>query len=178
MLLAFHTTPRETNINLYTHHSTPPCRYSVSPARALRRTSSRNRSWNVGVSPILESLSKGMSSIRRSTRRLAGLRHTNERQSRCRLRLSQVDDGLIHRLPLALVHCYQPAQGQGYLVTCLVASVVTRGTLRRLKGRDGYAPFIARVSGPNRPCIPFQTQDYEIRKSRSSHLRRNNAVDA
>ena len=68
MLLAFHTTPHETNINLYTHHSTPPCRCSVSPARALRRTSSRDRSWNVGVSPILESLSKGMGSIRRSTR--------------------------------------------------------------------------------------------------------------
>ena len=76
MLLAFHTPRHETNIKLYTHHSTPPCSLRVSPARALRRTSSRNRSWNVGVSPIFESLSKGMGSIRRSTRCLARLRHT------------------------------------------------------------------------------------------------------
>ena len=76
MLLAFHTPRHETNMNLYTHHFTPPCSLRVSPARALRRTPSRDRSWDIGVSPILESLSKGMGSIRRSTRRLARLRHT------------------------------------------------------------------------------------------------------
>ena len=46
-------------------------------------------------------------------------------------------------------------QGEGYFFTCLVASVVPRGTPRRLKGRDGNAPFIARVPSPNRPAIPF-----------------------
>ena len=60
------------------------------------------------------------------------------------------------------MHCNRPAQGQGHLATYLVYSVPTRGTPGRLKGRDGYAPFIAGVTGPNRPCIPFQTQDYEI----------------
>ena len=124
MLLPFHTPRHETNINLYTHHSTPPCSLRVSPARALRRTS-RNRSWNVGVSPILESLSKGMGSIRRSTRRLARLRHTKVNPAVD----SQVDDGLVHRLSLALVHGYRPAQVQGYLLTCLVASVVSEALL-------------------------------------------------
>ena len=52
-------------------------------------------------------------------------------------------------------------------MACLPAAVGTRGTPGRHEGRDGYAPLIARVAGLNRPSIPFQMKDYEIRKSRS-----------
>ena len=62
---------------MYTHHVAPPGRCSVSPARARRRTSSRSRSRKVGLSPSLESLLKGMGSVKRTPRRLARLRHTN-----------------------------------------------------------------------------------------------------
>ena len=61
-------------------------------------------------------------------------------------------------------------------MTCLVAAVVTRGTPGLFKGRDGYAPLIARVIGPNRPSIPFQTQDCEIRKSRSFRSLRSHYI--
>ena len=140
-MLAFHTPGHETNIHWYTltlictlitRRSRAALQSPQDCSRALLRATAAG---NV-VSPIWESLSKGMGSITTSTRRLARLRH--EGQSRCRFGLSQVDHGLVHPLSFALVHGYRPAaQGEGHLFTCLVASVVTRGTPGRLKGRDG-----------------------------------------